>query len=90
MFHSFVLPCRCPFARPALPGFIAPIGTSDFRLLILPRSLFRLAQDLAPSLALTDGSPEFLALLLLELDTAYDPGADTRAHLLARVAVAYW
>ena len=64
---------RHPFALPALPGFFARMGGSDFRQPPLSSSLLTLVRECV-SATPTGGSPWLLRNLYVRLDTAWDPG----------------
>jgi hypothetical protein len=62
------------FAPPALPGFIATMGGSDFQPAPSASSLFTLVRGYALPCAPMTGSPWLPHVLNVRLDTASDPG----------------
>jgi hypothetical protein len=85
-----VIPDRPPFALPALPGFIATMGASDFRQPPPSSSLLTLVQRCAAPSTPTAGPPWFPRNLYVRLDTAYDPGAVPPTRHRAKGTVACW
>ncbi len=72
---------RHPFASPALPGFIALRGASDFRPLPPSSSLLTLVRGYAAPSTPTTGSPWLPRTLYVKLDAASDPGLAPCARL---------
>ncbi len=75
MFPPTAISDRHPFAPPALPGFIAHMGASDFRQPPPSSSLLTLVRGCAAPSTLTAGSPWLPRSLYVRLDAASDPGA---------------
>jgi len=85
-----VLSRRHPFAPPALPGFIATMGASDFPTPPVPFSRFALVRNCAFTSRAGVGISTVTAHSPFKLDWACDPGWARRARPLARHAVACW
>src|SRR4051794_32832877 len=79
-----------PFAPPALPEFIAAMGTSDFQSPPPPSSLSRPVRRCALPLAPTIGSPWLPRCLVVRLDTDTDPAVAPCACHDAEGTVACW
>jgi hypothetical protein len=90
MYPSFVIFHRRPFARPALPGFSARIGVSDFQSSPLPPLLFRLVGKCASPWAPTIGSPWLPRVQLVRLGADLDPGVARVACRCVTRTVTYW
>ena len=77
-----VISNRCPFARSALPDFIARMGTPDFRQTPPSSSLFTLVRGYAVPSAPTVGSPWLPRNRHVRLDATSDPGTSLDTRLL--------
>jgi len=84
-----VFPCRHPFAPPALPGFIARMGASDFQLPPIFLAFYTCPM-VRPSLDEVAGSPWLPRSLNVRLDTALDPGVELCTRRCAQSPVACW